>query len=177
MQVEDVDIHAIKNRSSIRLVLKGGRRLPASRDANLPRRRQITIHNEEETDRTKAEISGALGLEVGALFFPVRTPLEVEELHFCVVVRPKYLFKPDSARKFENTKAAAYHMEKALNVRAKMDLENLEKVLFDTSEGIIFDDDKYIVATGNLWKSTIMRKSKMTVKAKYRKGHHFDTCL
>mmetsp|Transcript_4365 Transcript_4365/g.8393 ORF Transcript_4365/g.8393 Transcript_4365/m.8393 type:complete len:135 (-) Transcript_4365:111-515(-) len=80
-------------------------------------------------------------MEDGALFFPSGTNLVLEFVDF-FMPRPQYHFLAHRSRCFDNLKQ---QFKESISVGKKPDIDNLEKFLFDSLEGVIFDDDKCIV--------------------------------
>ena len=95
-----------------------------------------------QQNQLRSNIRTALGLEDGDLFFPSEMNLVVELLQF-FVPRPEYHFLSHRARCYRNLKQQ--FKNRRIPVGKKLDIDNLEKFLFDSLEGVIFDDDKFIV--------------------------------
>jgi hypothetical protein len=102
------------------------------------------IYNEAspKQNQLRCNIRAALGLEDGGLFFPSGTNVVVELLQF-MMPRPQYHFLSHRSRCYGNLKQQ--FKRRRSPVGKKPDIDNLEKFLFDSLEGVIFHDDKCIV--------------------------------
>jgi Holliday junction resolvase RusA-like endonuclease len=97
------------------------------------------IYNAAEHQQTqlRRNTQAALGMEDGVLFFHSGTNLVVEFVEF-FMPRPQYHFLAHRSRCFENLKQQ--FKQQRIPVGQKPDIDNLEKFLFDSLEGVIFDD-------------------------------------
>lgn len=96
---------------------------------------------EHQQSQLRRNLRAVLGMEDGVLFFPSGTNLVVEFIEF-LMPRPQYHFLAHRSRCFDNLKQ---QFKQSMPVGTKPDIDNLEKFLFDSLEGVIFDDDKCIV--------------------------------